>query len=172
MPRMNFDPNKVSSGIPLLDAGDYQFLITDAQLFFRLSEQTDEQGNKVTKEVYGTRYPVKILSAPPGSEHFIGKSIPISLYMHTEGGDSMNKAFVMAAYGFTQKDEMEFNEQYPAGDGWINSWASPNEPDSADLLADVWKGVAQRKVNAVVTVGQRKGTNDKQNNFRWSPYTD
>lgn len=169
---MNFDPNKVSSGIPLLDAGEYTFLITDAQLFFRVSEQTDDAGNKVSKEVYGTRYPVKVLEAPAGSEHFIGKSIPISLYMHTEGGESMNKAFVMAAYGFTQKNEMEFNEQYPAGDGWINSWTSPDEPDSTDLLADVWKGVTARKVKAIVTIGKRKGTNDSQNNFRWMPFQD
>lgn len=159
--RMNFDPNKVTAGRLVLDENDsVEFTITDAKLFSRTREEADGS----TTDVYGINY---ILEVNTGNQ--AGKTLVHSLYMHTDKVESMNKQFIMAALGFTTKQEIDFNETYPAGDGWNIEWPESDEED--ELIGDVWKApVGKKIVAAVTTAPQRNNPNEMQNNFRWRPF--
>lgn len=100
MPRYTADPTSVSASITILPKDDYLFKIGRPKSF----ERTAAKGH----QSYGVRFPLTVVDGPQK-----GKTVLYSLYLHSEGGQSMGKRFQMAVAGFTvnQANEAEYNEQ-------------------------------------------------------------
>lgn len=153
-----FSPNLsgVDAGIPLLDHGDFEFIIGEVKPFIRQSER-----DGVTVDIYGVSTSLKIAEGSPSHE---GKAIPWQMYLHSEASQPMVKQFLMAAYGFGRNDEAAFNEQFPDGeDNWL---VDPEEGG----LGEAYKGIVGKRILASVT--QRASKRDAtvmQNNFSWTP---
>lgn len=143
-------------GIPVLPKGDYIFEVGEGKPFEdkRTDEATGEE-----KVSAGVRYSLEIVEG----EDYVGKSIPLSVYVHSEAAYGMTKQFVAACLGYTVKTEGEFNEKYADEEMWLV------DPEN-NVLGDIWKKLQGARVAAAVT----KKLNDKspsgeQNQFRWKP---
>lgn len=108
-----FQPNlaQAHAGFPMLDRGEYEFTITKAVPFYNLKDDGSENG--------GCRCSLKVtgMVASDGSltDDFDGAGemvAPITLWIHTPKAFGMTKQFIMAALGYTIREEKKANEEY------------------------------------------------------------
>lgn len=154
MPRFDVNLSSVSAQGVILDKGDYTFTVADAKPFARKKASTGE-------DIYGVRYTLQVTDGPDGT---VGKTIPVSFYLHTDGARAMAKRFIMAVYGFTIDSEDEFNSSYGDYD-----WGGDTEGE----LGEGWTGIIGSSVAATVDVQPNKNPNTgavrDQNQFSWRP---
>lgn len=152
-----FTPNLsgVDAGIPLLEHGDFEFVIGEPKAFIRQSER-----NGIMVDVYGVSTSLKVVEGPS----HIGKTIPWQMYLHTEGSQPMVKQFLMASYGYGRNGESEFNEQF---DGDEENWFIDTETGE---VGEAYKGIAGKRIMASVTQRpSKRDPNVMQNSFTWLP---
>jgi|SRR5690606_17291760 len=151
-----FTPNmsKETAGVPNLSKDDYEFIIRDGKPF--------ERQNAKDETVWGITYILEVAS----DGQFKGKTIPISLYMHSEKSGSLNKQFLMAAHGYDNNPTAEeaFNNEFANDDGY--SIDTDNE-----TMGEYWSSIVGKRIEASASVvPQRDDPNVMQNRFKWRPF--
>lgn len=151
-----FVPNLsgVSAGIPVLENGDFEFVIGEVKAF---SKPSQKDGIDVL--TYGIRTSLKVVE---GASH-VGKTVPFTMYLHSEEAQPMVKQFLMAAYGYGRNTEAEFNEKFASEDDWFVDLETTE-------IGEVYKGLTGQRVLA--NVRQRPSKQDPnimQNQFTWAP---
>lgn len=162
------DLTKSSAGIPQL-IGDFEFKVSDVKTFKRT---TQDQESKEEKEVFGVQYSLiidKVMEAE--NSKLQGKTIPLQLYMHSEGAMGINKRFIMACLGFPLNEEDNFNEKYAAAnwrfdtDGEVVA-GGPVPKDS------VYAECVGTRVSASCTIKpDKKDATRKNQQFDWRPFS-
>lgn len=156
MSRFNFPIADVAAGQEVFPADTYSFEIGEPKGFVGKEPDSDAKAAGKT-QAYGVRMRVKIVSEGPHKN----KGFLNSLYMHNDASQQMTKRFVMAALGYKQNDEKDFNEKYGAKD-----WSFEED----GTVGEVWRELTGKMISANVTVGINKMRNEPQNNFAWIPY--
>jgi hypothetical protein len=163
MPR--FSPNMANESLSiLLPRGEFEFSIGEGKPFSRNKEK-----DGVTTVMWGVIYSLKVTgstNSDEDSKKFIGKNIPLSLYMHGENTGNLNKQFAMAGHGFTPTtaSETEFNAKFPSDDDWYVD-------TEANAIGEGWKSLAGKRVRAIVDQKVNKNDATQMNNqFKWLPF--
>lgn len=164
------DLSKANAGIPQL-IGDFTFKTTDVKPFLRVSTDINTKENK---NVFGVQYSLQVIEAEDENEKLKGKTIPLQLYMHTDGTEGINKRFLLASLGFALNEEDAFNEKY-GEDADYNIGIEDDEkgePKLGTLPADgIWKKVVGTAVRATCGMKQDKKDATRQNQqFDWKPF--
>lgn len=153
MPKYEFDPSKVSASIEIFPKDTYEFIVGEPKSF--------KGQNKQGKDNYGVRYPLVIAEGD-----FKNKKTVVTLYMHSEGAQSMSKQFLMAALGYknSQEAEQQFNEDMRGED-----WSFDPE---AGTVGEVWRRAAGKRMLGSLDVKKKEDSDDMQQDFKkWMPYT-
>lgn len=157
MPRYEPNLTNTQAGIILLPKGDFDFKVNEVKTFSRISV---DQQTQLQRDVFGIQYNLEVVSGSEAS--FIGKTVPVQLYMHTEASLGINKRFIMAALGFAIYDESSFNEKYADAD-----WSFDTEEGE---VGDIWRSVVGTRVNAATDIVPNKRNPNQQNQqFNWRP---
>jgi len=154
MPRFTPNLSNVSAGIPLLDRGEYEFLVGESKPFIRVTEK-----DGVAKTLWGVVTSLKVTSEGA----FKDKTIPWQMFMHTDASQPMIKQFLMAVYGFNKNNEADFNVKFNEDDYIVDT--------EDNILGDVWTGIAGKYVRAnVVQKANKLDATQMQNQFSWFPF--
>jgi hypothetical protein len=94
MPKYTADPTKVTTALAIFPKGDVELKCGKPKAF--------ERQNRKGEQSYGIRIPVECVSGPS-----TGKRSVVSLYMHSDGAQSMAKRFQMAMAGMLVNDANE-----------------------------------------------------------------
>ena len=137
-PVYNADPSKDTAGFEVFPKGEYLIRIGEPKAF----EKTGEKGTN-----FGVRYVCTIAEGP-----FKGKRFIQTCYQHTQEAKDFGKQFILAAAGFTKKQEDEFNSA-AAGADW-----SFNTDNGA--VGAAWRQLAG--LHVYVAVSTKKGENDQE----------
>ena len=83
--------------------------------------------------------------------------------MHNEVSQQMTKRFIMAAFGYEQKREKEFDATYAPKD-----WSLDFETGE---IGEVYRELQGKIVTGVLSIGPNKMTGDEQQVFKkWMPF--
>lgn len=161
MPRFTPNLTNVIVGIPVLPKGSYTFSLGE----LKVAEQTKTvDGAQVTSAV--VRLAIKVeASDDEAGESMIGQYIPVTLDPFNEYGAQNAKALVIAAHGYPENRQAEFNAEHTDDEEWAL------DPETNEI-GSIWSYCSGRKVQANVT--QRNDKNDPtviRNNFKWFPFT-
>lgn len=145
-PQYEYDPNKASATIEVLDKqGDVEFVVGKPKAFVKA-----DQSN------WGVRFPLEVPA--------LGKRVVFSCYLHNDASESMTKRFQMAClgYGKGKSEEARFNSDH-GGDDWRLDFETGE-------CGDGWKQLSGNRVVADIEVGINTNTKEQQNNFQnWRP---
>lgn len=154
-PRYVYDPSKVSSSIEIFPKNDYEFIIGEPKAFKGANQQGQEN--------FGVR-----VALTHAEGEFRGKKTVYTMYMHSEGAQSMAKRFHIAAYGFPQngqnlaQGEQAFNEAH-GGDDWSF------DPDTGSV-GDAWAKMAGGRIIGSLDVKKNNKDDSPQQDFKsWRP---
>ena len=150
-PHYNYDPSKVSTAIEIFPKDDYEGTVGELKAFLK------KEGEVVKS--YGIRFSFTIAEGA-----FRGKRTVVSLYLHTEGSQSMTKRFQMAAMGYGNKkeDEQEFDKKVGGMD-----WSFDPETGA---VSEGWKQFSGARVVSIMDVQQNNRTGEPMQNFvGWRP---
>lgn len=172
------DYTAVDAGFPLYDKGMYRIKVTEREPFIYESE--DEEDGSV-KIVAGIHYKLEMYGLldedgepqenDESGREIRGKSVSRNtVYVHSEGGWSFGKSFLMASCGWAKNEENEANaDLFQAGD-----WTFNGEPgdeaddielgDSWDLLVDRFVDVYLQKIPSSRFEGE-----EEQKMSAWTP---
>ena len=119
-PLLTPDFTQVEAGFPVYEKGRYRVKVTKMTPFIR-SSKPDADGN-VTTQV-GVRYGLEMQGQfdREGNldDDLQGKSVqPFTCWLHSEGGWKFSKPFLMAAAGYSVKDEQLANEELFQNHNW------------------------------------------------------
>ncbi len=148
-PRYEPDLTAVAAALELFEKGNFEFVIGEPKAFQR-------ENDKGQLSV-GVRYPISLAEETNG--HKKGSKQIFSCYIHTDGGMTFSKRFVMAALGFknTSQSEREFDAQYKGADWSI-------DPDTG-AVGDVWRQPAGRRITCSLDVGTNPNTGEPSQQF-------
>lgn len=124
------DFTKVESSIPVFEKGRYRVKVTGKKAF---AEEKKDNETQVIHIKSGVRYALEMVGmfGDDGdliTEDFAGRTVsPFSVYTHSEGGLRFAKPFLMAASGFSPRDEQHANEHLFQA----NDWNFSGEPGMA-----------------------------------------
>jgi hypothetical protein len=149
--KFSFDPTAVQAGMVVLPKDDYEFVLGEPKVFYRVKEDGNES--------YGITVPLLVVS----EGEFKGKRIFPQFYLHTEAAWPMLKGFQLAALGFNVNQESQFNAQYKAENG---EWDIDFENKT---LGDFWRKLTGQRISATAEVKPNTVTGTDQNQFRWRP---
>ena len=157
-PTFTPDLTKVTATLELFPDGLYEFTIGPAKSFTGRNVEGDEK--------YGVRYSLKIeVVHEDGDQNAVGKRAIFSCNLHNDGGQSMSKQFLIAAYdyGGTNDDEQQFNEEVGAEADW--SVDTDNEQ-----LGSIWTEISGNRILAALsTVPSKKDPTQSFQQFNWIP---
>lgn len=156
-PRYEADPTKDVAGFPVLPKGDYRLKLGEPKPFVGETKQGDNKG----KTNYGVAFLCTVVPGPVDTEgnvspaDSIGKKAFQRLFYHTEDAAGFRKQFQLAAFGYSQKEEEEFNQKLLAEGTKFGFNTDTGEVD------DGWKAMANREIVASLSVTkQKKNQND------------
>jgi hypothetical protein len=155
MPRINASLANTTIGFVILPKEDYEFSLSGPKLINRENDRGP---------VYGVMYMAKVTKGP---QDYLGKQVPISLFLHSPEAAGMVKRFCMAALGFqlTEAGEQEYNAQYGSTDDSIDTDEGVDSP-----IGELWHKIGGSTVAASVDVKQQKNDATRtQNQFNWRP---
>lgn len=142
----DFNPTDVATGIPVYPKGSYELEVGEPKSFLR-------QGKEGKADNHGVFYKCKVTSPA----EFAGKPFLQNCYMHTPESAAFGKSFIMAALGFTPRDndsEEKFNEMYK-NENW------KYEPDTKEA-GEMWHKVKNQRVIVDLDVTMDKDGNKQQ----------
>jgi hypothetical protein len=163
--RFTPDLSKVRASIRIFDRGDYRLKITKSEPFIN-EAKTDDKGNE--KQTAGCRYSLEMvgkLNARGEVEpEFEGEAVtPNRCYVHSEGGWSMTKQFLMAALGYSRDEEDKFDAEW-AANADLKIEGEPEEVEAGNS----WEAPVGKLVD--VTLNKRIYEGREQQDFNgWSP---
>lgn len=148
-PRFEPDLTAVAANLDLFEKGSWEFSIGEPKSFSRENEKGQLS--------VGVRYPLALSEEKDG--HKKNAKQLFSCYIHTEGGMTFSKRFIMAALGFKNntQSEREFDEQFKGADWGI-------DPDT-QAVGDVWRQPAGRRVIASCEIGTNPNTGEPSQQF-------
>jgi len=156
MPQYQPDLTTVAAGFELLPDGVYEFKIGPPKPW--------EKNDPDKGLSHGVRYLLEVRELLEGEDASLvkGKKSIFTCRCHDDIGMSFSKQFVMAALGYSGKEEAKFNEDMKEAD-----WSY----DTEDLsVGDIWEAVAGKIV--VATLGTRPNLKDPDHegfqDFTWS----
>lgn len=150
MPIFQADPTQDVGGFPVYPKGEYLVQIGEPKAFFRKS--------KKEVETYGIAYPLTIVEAP--DPQYNGKKMSrFTAYQHTSGARDFAKGFLLAASGFSTKQEEDWNHQSKAAG---LEWGFNTETGET---ADGWKTIMGNKVYVSISTRIDEETGKDSNNF-------
>lgn len=168
MSRYTADPTKDSAGFPVLPKGDYRLKIGEPKAF--KGETTS--GNRAGQDNYGVAFTCSVVpglldgDSNESPTEYIGKKVYQRLYYHTPESRNFSKGFILAAFGFSNKEENLFNdkinkikEENP--DNPAVDWSF--DPDDGSV-GEAWRGMTNTEIVASLSVQKDKNDNDQQ---RW-----
>ena len=140
MPRYTADPTKVSTALAIFPKGDVELKCGKPKAF--------ERQAKAGHQSYGIRIPVECTSGPNQ-----GKRSVVTLYMHSDGAQSMAKRFQMAMQGYTVTD---------ANEKLFDAWAAGLDWSFDTETGEVGAAWAQYEGRSIIaSVDVQMQTNDK-----------
>lgn len=164
MPKYTPDLAKVQVGFLQLPKGDYEFSVNEVKDFARKRKEKDKAtGQEIEVDIYGITYTLGIVSAEAEEgKPFVGRTLPLSLYMHTDKTEGVNFSFAMAALGFPINEVEAFKEKYSDADFSLDT-------DNHEI-GDFWKGIVGTRVAATADLKPQKDDTSKMNQqFSWRP---
>jgi hypothetical protein len=183
---MVFTPDfaAVDAGFPLYDKDMYRVKITDVTpLVYEKTDRVTKDVSNVIRircklEMFGRHNGDDLVTTDQNDKEIRGKNVQaMDVYTHSEGGWSFAKGFLMAACGFSMKEENEANtELFQAGD-----WACPDDPTQpesaqADELGESWSLLVDRLVDVYLQKETRTGDDgierENQKMSAWQPVGD
>jgi hypothetical protein len=138
------DLAKVDAGFPLYEKGMYRVKVTGRTPF--VNEREDYKNPGTTKISAGIHYKLEmfglldedngeVLSTDGNGKEIRGKAVSRnSVYLHSQGGWSFSKMFLMAGLGWEKNEENEFNAWFQANRALFNFSGDPG--DSQDVLEE------------------------------------
>lgn len=152
--RHNYDPSNDAAGFPVLPDNDYRLKIGEPKLF----TGTTKTGPNKDKPNWGVGFLCTVVAGPVDSngkespaEH-VGKKAYQRLFYHTDESAGFRKAFILAAFGYTPREEEEFNNKAAGADHWFF------DTDTGEM-GDGWKAMSGKEIVASLSIG--KGQNDQ-----------
>jgi len=174
-PLISPDFTKVDAGITVYDKVRARVKVTKRTPFINES-RPDQDGN--THTLIGVRYNLELqgILDREGNldDELQGKTVsPFKCWMHSEGGWQFSKPFLMAAAGYTMKQEDEANEELFAA----NNWEIDGEVDAPPENIIVGEGFdvpVDRLVDVTLTkkvTTNKSGGDDYENQefSNWAP---
>lgn len=162
--RYNFDPTQDTAGFPIFPKGDYRFKFGEPKAF----QGETKEGKNVGEKNYGIGFTITCVEGPIDNDggvspaEYVGKKQYTRLYYHTQESRNFSKGTILAAFGYDQRDEQQFNEA-------LNSLKQEN-PDAPELdwgfdpetgkVGRAWREMANREV--VYSLSVQKDRNDKE----------
>ena len=150
----SFRPSAVVVGIEILPKDSYTFEVGEPKSFIR----TSKDPAKNNAENFGVMYPLKVVSEGASK----GKTIYQNLWMHSEGGQKAAKGFLMAATGFSQKQEKEYDTKYETADFSYD----PN----AKTAGAAWHELTGKMIKCDLDVGMDTEQKEVQKFGFWQAY--
>lgn len=161
MPR--FQPNLADAhaGFPMLSRGEYEFEITKVTPFYRIKDDGGESaGVSVGMKVVG-----QIAADGSVDEQFesAGEMVaPNRLYIHTPKAFGMTKQFIMAALGYSIRDEKQANTEYfDNADFSID--VDDSDPDNAQAIGGgSWDDLVGKRLRMTADIDVYQGRENQQ----------
>lgn len=151
MPHFEADLTKVSVALEQFNKGDYEFLVGEPKSF----QRTNNKG----VETFGVRWPISLAEETDG--HKKGAKQIYSGYLHTEGGQTYLKQFIMACLGFNSRnaaDERRFDEQFRGAD-----WGVDTETQGT---GDMYRQVTGKRVIVQLDMGINPESGEPSQQFK------
>ncbi|MCP4902596.1 MAG: hypothetical protein GY906_37000 [bacterium] len=159
------DMAEVTAGFYMLDVAEYIFEIGKPKCIF----YTKEDGT----DVAGARLPLKVLGrvANDGSLEEIdgvtGKqTAPMRLYVHTEGAFGFTKQLILAAMGYSIREEKQANEEYFEGTDFSVDVNDDDEDNIEASLGASWAQLEGKKVRLTADKGINPASKEEQQEYR------
>lgn len=155
------DPTQDTAGFPILPKGEYRLKIGEPKAFKGETKQGENKG----QINYGVGFMCTVIDGPVDNEGNVspvehkGKKVYNRLFYHTQESRNYSKTFVIAAFGYSQKEEEQFNEKIKE----IKE-ADPDNPAvdwsfDADTgeCGEAWRGMVNSEVVAALSVDKVDG---------------
>jgi len=166
MARYTADPTKDTAGFPVLPKGDYRLSIGEPKAF----KGETKEGANAGQENYGIGFLCTIVEGPvdldgnPSPVEHKAKKVYNRLYYHTQDSRNYSKGFILAGFGFSLREEDEFNkkiaelrEQNP--DDPALDWSF--DPDTGEC-GEAWRALTSREIIASLSVVKDKNEKEQQ----------
>lgn len=166
MARFSADPTKDTAGFPILPKADYRLRIGEPKAFLGETKEGENKG----RANFGVGIPLTVVPGPvdldgnTSPEDSIGKKAYNRLFYHTQESRNFSKTFILAAFGYTQREEEEFNSilaKLKAED--------PNNPAvdwdfdyETGEVGRAWKSMTNIEVVASLSIGKNNKGADQQ----------
>jgi len=166
MARYVADPTKDTAGFPVLPKGDYRLSIGEPKAF----KGETKEGANAGQENFGVAFVCTAVEGPVDTEGNVsppeakGKKAYTRLYYHTQDSRNYSKGLILAAFGFSQKEEEEFNrkiEELRAAnpDDPALDWSF--DPDTGEC-GEAWRALTNREIIASLSVTKQKDKDEQQ----------
>lgn len=154
---MRFQPDfsKAHAGFPIVDRGEYEVEITGVQGYFNIKDDGSPSAGvrcllKLIGEV-GANGKVKKHDAS-------GENIsPHMLWVHTPKAYGMAKQFILAAMGYSIRDEKKANSDFFDGADFDFEVDDSNPDDVSIALGSAWENLVGKSVRVTADVRQWEG---------------
>ena len=147
MPRFNPNPTEAQGGIVNFPKGSYTFEVKGVKPF---------DSSKPEKESHGVMITVEVVNECPQK----GKKAYPRLWLSSEGARNAAKSFQLSVFGFTPKQEEEWNSQYGGKD-----WGYDTDEK---VCGAGWMEMVGQLISADLDI-QMLGDAEFQQ-YRWRPY--
>ena len=154
--RFDFNPSEVSTGIEVLPKDRYVVTIREPKPYFNAASDTSK------KDREGIQFPLVVTEG-----EYENKLMLFRPDFNLDFGPGQAKQLAMAAYGYTRKQEKEFNKDQAEKD-----WSLNTDPSNASL-GDGWTDCKGRTViaNVDITIAKDGSGNEFQKFVSFEPYT-
>lgn len=172
----------VDAGFPIYEKGMYRVKITERTPFVAQKEDFANPGTlKITAgihyklEMYGRLVDDEVESTDENGREIRGKAVSRNtVYLHTQGGWSFSKLFIMASLGFDKNEENEFNEFYKENKELFEFSGDPGDtPEQLEEnIGQGWDAMIDRFVDVFLKKKVRihEGTTYEDQEFAaWQP---
>ena len=166
MARYVADPTKDTAGFPVLPKADYRMKIGEPKAF----KGETKEGANAGQENFGVGILCTVIEGPVNTDGLsspheaLGKKAYNRLYYHTQDSRNYSKGFILAAFGFSQREEEEFNAK-------IEELRAQNPEDPAldwsfdhdtGEVGEAWRALTNREIVASLSVVKDKNEKEQQ----------
>lgn len=172
-PRFEPDLDKHRATTRVFERGEYIVELGEPQGV--LYEKRDEDTGELISTVAGVRYPLEMVGRLTPDDEIeeegdwgeAGEDVaPFTCYVHTEGAMPFTKRFLMAAAGYTEEEEDDFNEGwFPNHDLTIDG---DPESDADPDIGEGWESVEGAHVQVTLDKDEYEGR-EQQTHSRFMP---
>ena len=179
-PRFEVDFTTVDASFPMWGKGRYRLQVTARDAFVGES-RPDDEGN--VKENAGVKFKIEMVGLFDDDgelqmDGIKGKAVsPYTCWIHSEGGWTYGKPFLMACGGFRRNQNNEANEKLFQKYDW-NIDGELNDPPESFTLDDGWDQQVGRLVDVTLWTKQTPNPNDPDSPYEnqeyggWAPVAD